>query len=120
MYLLFLLSHQGIPVYEIYSNTIKGISTDRFHDFLQSPSSEFKMEDLWFSFIKETEENHPRKEDEMPSEFPFDPEASYEDMEVKSAIYVPRPSNIPELNFEGLPVYETTDEDEPEEEEEGP
>lgn len=56
----------------------------------------------------------------MPSEFPFDPEASYEDMEVKSAIYVPRPSNIPELNFEGLPVYETTDEDEPEEEEEGP
>ena len=72
------------------------------------------MEDLRFSFIKEQD---MWKEDELPSEFPFDPDASYEDMEVCPAKEIPRPENIPELNFEGLPVYETTDEDEPEEEE---
>lgn len=81
------------------------------------------MEDLRFSFIRDSEEaeGHQKqpKEDEMPSDYPFDPDASYEDMPVKPCLMLPRPQNIPELNFEGLPVYETTDEDEADECEEG-
>jgi len=57
------------------------------------------------------------KEDEIPSEFPFDPEASYEDMEVVPPTYVPWPEIVPELDLNGLPVYETSSDEDVDEEE---
>jgi len=58
-----------------------------------------------------------RDEEELPSEFPFEPEASYEDLNLKKVEIPRRPSIVPSLNFEGLPEYITTSEDEGEEDE---
>jgi hypothetical protein len=60
----------------------------------------------------------PRGEDhqELPSEFPFDPEASYEDFEVAPKTDVTKPECIKSLDFEVLPDYETSSEEDDDEE----
>ena len=42
MYLIFMINNQGVPVLDIYENSIKKIPTEWFNDFLNSGVSEFK------------------------------------------------------------------------------
>ena len=106
MYLFFLLEQQGYPVNEVYENTIKHVPTDRFHEYLKHKEEKEK---------EECETPRGGTVDELPSEFPFDPDASYEDLP-RAEITIPeRPSIVPELGFEGIPAYETSSDEEEDE-----
>ena len=54
-------------------------------------------------------------DEEWPSDFPFDPDASYDTFKVASPKNADKPDIIPGLDFKDLPAYETSsDEDDDE------
>lgn len=115
IYFFFTLQNKGIPVNEIYEKDgVKFIKTDRFQEIMGQNNQEegdggdtmqpSQDKDEQFSFY---------------SDDSFDLVAFKPELVRKSKFRNIRGVHIPELNFEGLPEYETTDdEDENEEDEE--
>ena len=118
IYFFFTLQNKGIPVNEIYEKDgVKFIKTDRFQEIMaqngQSPGDG--------AGEAEGEEEKGEKEDELSfysddsfEYCPFKPELAE-----RSKFTNVNKVHIPSLDFEGLPEYETTDEEEEGEEQEG-
>lgn len=114
IYFFFTLQNKGIPVNEIYEKDgVKFIKTDRFNEIMgpnQANGGEMG---------ESGSEEKVKKEDELS----FYSDDSYEyvpinyDLARISKFKNVNGIRINSLNFEGLPDYETTDEDEEEEDE---
>ena len=106
IYFFFTLQNKGIPVNSIYEKDgVKFIKTDRFQEIMGNQPTNSGME----------EQKAPQEDD-----FSFDSTDSYEYCNFDTAVMIQtRFKNrhrvkISQLNFENLPEYETTDEDEDE------
>ena len=109
IYFFFTLQNKGIPVNEIYEKDgVKFIKTERFQEIMGQNGAE--------------QDGTQEQPDSKADEISFWSDDSYEYVPVDEAIVEKsrfknvHNLHIPELNFEGLPEYETTDEEEEEEE----
>lgn len=94
------------PIQEIYENTFKNIPTTRFYEFLESQGKNPSGHPLDIKFNPGLQPEKP--EPIKKSDISFSSQDSYEPFPVAKVTVKPRPKNIPSLNFEGLPEYETS------------
>ena len=98
------------PIQEIYENTFKNIPTMRIYEFIESQNKatyEMNHEDFPHGGQNIEQKSEPIKK----SDISFNSHDSYEPLEVPKVQNKPKPKNIPKLNFEGLPEYETSSEE---------
>lgn len=103
------------PIQEIYENTFKNIPTTRFYEFLESQNkapNEIMFDNNLHDYHNQGLYNQQPVEPIKKSDYSFDSDFSYEPLVVPNIKNKPRPSNVPELNFEGLPEYETSSDEE--------
>ena len=121
MYLIYLIEKEGFPVSDLYDKVLRDVDTERFLDWLQSNTSvppsllTFESMNKHESPFKALGGKIEAQEDEKPSDFPFDPDASYETFWVASPTHVDKPDMIPGLDFADLPAYETSSDEEDDE-----
>lgn len=99
MYLIHLLQGKGYPVTQIFEEQVKPINTMRFDEFLIEKEREQQIED----------------EENAKIQVSFYSSDSFE-LLVDGPIILPtKPKEIPNLNLNGLPEYETSSDEEEEE-----
>lgn len=57
----------------------------------------------------------PEHQEDPPTSFPFDPEASYDSIRPAPVVISARPENVPPLFLEVIPPYETSSEEDEDE-----
>ena len=101
---------------KIYEATVKDVPTERFTEYLEKVG---KFTSKMLSYSNMGKGNIGDKaavqspiEDDTPSSIPFDPNASYVDLDTPIAILPKKPKLIPGLDFADLPEYEVTSDEE--------
>ena len=119
------LNNAVYPVQELYDNTVKNIPTMRFYEFMenqnnQPPPGYFQNQHpnappQGFSNNQfppvDPQKHHSETIPIKKSDISFHSDDSYEDLPRKEVKIPKKPSNIPELCFDGLPEYETSSEE---------
>ena len=118
IYFFFTLQNKGIPVNEIYENDgVKFIQTDRFEEIMGQSNG--NKDDATGGADKDKNKGIGATEDKS-DQLSFYSDDSYEYVPFKEEIFERSKFKninnvtIPPLDFEDLPDYETTDEDEQE------
>ena len=118
IYFFFTLQNKGIPVNEIYENDgVKFIQTDRFEEIMGQSNG--NKDDATGGADKDKNKGIGATEDKS-DQLSFYSDDSYEYVPFKEEIFERSKFKninnvtIPPLDFEDLPDYETTDEDEEE------
>eukprot|EP00347_Sterkiella_histriomuscorum_P009373 403341463 len=106
MYLVFKLHKQGFPVNDIYANEVKPISTRRFNNEMMEKGGEFNDPNSAMN-------NGGLMTPDMRGEsfISFDSQGSYEDLGLQKVQIKRKPDVIPSLNFQGLPEYVSSDDE---------
>ena len=116
------------PMQEIYDNTMKNIPTTRFYEFLESqnqaphpynyPNGQYMNSEMGHMYNNgqyppemPSSKNHSEPEPIKKSEISFSSQDSYEPLPVNEIKIPPKPNNIPTLCFDNLPEYETSSEE---------
>lgn len=99
MYLVYILQGRGYPVNQIFEEEVKTIPTLRFQEFLDSnPELE--------------EQINADLEEDTKNPFSFRSDDSYERLVDGPPLLRRRPTIVPPLSFEGFPEYESSSDEE--------
>jgi chaperonin cofactor prefoldin len=129
------LNSAVLPVQGIYENTVKNIPTERFYEFMGNQKHNksfppnkhvdgyYENDSEWMKYYEDSQDHIKKnynpdydhtdtKEEFTKSNIPFDPEESFDDLNLPKVEPMSKPPNVPPLNLGDLPEYETSSDEE--------